>query len=292
MLIKAPAKINWDLYLTGRLDNGYHLIDSVVQRVSLADEIVLEESGRTQLILSGPQAGKVPCDGSNLALRALEAFRALTGRRVNVTLRLTKNIPSGAGLGGGSADAAAVLTGLNRLLGTGLDQAALEKAGLALGADVPACLNEDVMLMRGIGEKLSPFPLRETYPIVIVKGNTGLSTAGMYAAYDRSPAAFSDRDVSLSREKLLQGDIRSFAEHAGNHFEAIAVSMAPQIGQQLKEMKNEGALYSAMTGSGAAVFGIFENTVSAERAARQLKKHWDFSICAHTLASSDAQPGV
>ena len=159
MHVVARAKINWTLDIVGKREDGYHLMDMLMQPVELADELTLEktENGLTLTVSGYPRVKAGP---DNLALRAAQALQAQTGYRGGASIHLHKRIPVGAGLGGGSADAAGVLAGLNRLWETGLTQPELEALGLRLGADVPFCLRGGLQRAQGVGEKLSAHGLR------------------------------------------------------------------------------------------------------------------------------------
>ena len=159
MLLHAYAKINWALDTVGLRDDGYHLLDTIMQSISLHDDITIEPDSR--LFLSVADAPHVPCDESNLILRAAEALRRHTGTAAGARITLRKRIPVGAGLGGGSTDAAAVLRALNDMWGLGLPEETLYEIGLSLGADVPFCLHGGLCRAQGIGEILTPFAAKK-----------------------------------------------------------------------------------------------------------------------------------
>ena len=179
MIVEARAKINWTLEIKGVRPDGYHLLDMLMQPVTLSDELTLiPAEGISLRCESGPG---IPCDRRNLAWRAAEALRRETGCGLGVDILLRKRIPSGAGLGGGSADAAAVLLGLNRLWHLGLTRERLESIGLTLGADVPFCVRGGLTRVEGIGEKLESLGQVPPLHLVILQPCEGLSTAEIYA---------------------------------------------------------------------------------------------------------------
>ena len=183
----ARAKINLYLDVTAKREDGYHEIESVMQSVSLADTVSLERADDLTVICDHPA---VPGGSENLAYRAAQAFFRVTGIAGGAGIRIEKHIPVAAGLAGGSADAAAVLRGLNRLYGTGLTDTELCGIGKTLGADVPFCVVGGTALTRGIGEKLTTLPTLSGCYFVIAKGETGISTAAAYAALDKKYGDF------------------------------------------------------------------------------------------------------
>lgn len=182
MHVVARAKINWTLDIVGKREDGYHLMDMLMQPVELADELTLEktENGLTLTVSGYPRVKAGP---DNLALRAAQALQAQTGYRGGASIHLHKRIPVGAGLGGGSADAAGVLAGLNRLWETGLTQQELEALGLRLGADVPFCLRGGLQRAQGVGEKLTPMACGGLFWLVILQPCPGLSTREVFGRF-------------------------------------------------------------------------------------------------------------
>ena len=181
LVITANAKINWTLDITGRREDGYHLMDMLMQPVSLADAVTLTKAESTTLVTGGKPY--LPPDESHLAWRAAMALKTATGTQQHARIEVIKHIPVGAGMGGGSADAAAVLIGLNRLWCLGLSQAELERIGLMLGADVPYFIRGSLTRTRGIGEELEKLPCARTYPLCVIQPCEGLSTGAVFKAY-------------------------------------------------------------------------------------------------------------
>ena len=281
MRLIAHAKINWALEITGTDGRGYHLLDMLTQSIDLGDTLTLTASDDLTLSVSGNNA--VPADERNLAFRAAAALRHYTGIRAGAAIRLHKNVPSGAGLGGGSADAAAVLAGLNQLWQTGLSQHDLESIGLQLGADVPFCLRGGLCRVQGIGERLTQYPAAPSWPLVLVKPCEGLSTAEIYHHYAADSAVTPAHDRVL--KAALANDPRLLPRHPGNALERVSASFLPEIQQCREALLAAGAVCAQMSGSGSAVFGVFPDADSAARAAASLSGSWPWVACCRTSAS-------
>ena len=267
MVIQAFAKINWSLDITGILDNGYHLMDMLMQPVSLADEITLEPS----VTLGITTGGYPPCraDETNLAWRAAAALKEASGYPGGVSIHVHKAIPIGAGMGGGSSDAAGVLFGLNRLWNLGLSPEELEKIGLTLGADVPFALRGGLCRTRGIGEIMENYENKYNYWLVVVQPCAGLSTAKVFSLWkEGSPVSRPDTDSALSA--LESGNFTGLCGSIGNVLQPVAERLRPEIGKACGALLHEGASAARMTGSGSAVFGVFRNAAAAEKAYQKL----------------------
>ncbi|MBQ0145846.1 MAG: 4-(cytidine 5'-diphospho)-2-C-methyl-D-erythritol kinase [Lachnospiraceae bacterium] len=234
MKTRAYAKINIGLDITGIREDGYHLLDMVMQTVDLYDELEITPRDDGRVVLECDEPG-VPTDGRNLAVKA---FRALIpeGDERGVSIFLKKNIPSQAGLGGGSSDAAEVLKAANVLCGLGKTPDELETAAAKIGADVPFFIKGGCQRCRGIGEILSPAEDGHGDYVVIVKPEAGASTKDVYAAYDR-----------LAEKP-----------ECANVLEAVTAEMFPVIREIKEQLLAEGAELAGMSGSGTAVFGIFK----------------------------------
>lgn len=238
MLIRACAKVNIGLDIVGIREDGYHLLDMVMQTVDLYDELEITASDDGQVVLTCDDP-KVPADGRNLAVKAVRALIP-EGDRRGVNIHLKKNIPSQAGLGGGSSDAAAVLAAVNEIYGLGLSDIELERIGATLGADVPFFIKGGCQRCRGIGEILSPAEDRHGDWFIIVKPDAGASTQEVYAAYD-----------SLKEKPDMP-----------NVLEAVTAQMVPEITEIREMLTSRGAEYASMSGSGTAVYGIFRDKPS------------------------------
>ncbi|MCR5611497.1 MAG: 4-(cytidine 5'-diphospho)-2-C-methyl-D-erythritol kinase [Clostridiales bacterium] len=260
---KAYAKVNLTLDVLNKRQDGYHELEGIMQAISLADEVEIRPSNRIAVFFDAP----VP--ENNTCKKAAELF--LAGSGLGAEIRVKKRIPSEAGLGGASADAAAVLRALNRMCaGTRLERSENEllKLGLKVGADVPFCLTGGCAVARGVGEKLSPVRGMELH-LLLVRGKRGVSTGKLFSSLgvgsertSRLPAGNLENALSAIEKK----DAALLAAHLANALTPAAETMAPEIGEYVSRMKALGALGASMTGSGAAVFGIFPDENSAKRA--------------------------
>jgi 4-diphosphocytidyl-2-C-methyl-D-erythritol kinase len=282
MKINAPAKINLFLQVLGRRDDGYHELRTLMCCIGLHDTLVLRMgTPRNEIICSNPG---VPLNETNLALKAALAFnRALADETSvipqNLSIELIKRIPVGAGLGGGSSDAAAVLNGLNRYYNNSLSQAKLHALALSLGADVPFFVSGNPAIATGVGEHLEPYFELPSWSVVVVYPGFGLSTAEV----------FKNLNLRLTKcEKQLRyfpfkyGKI-DIVRHLCNDLESVAVHRCPVIETIKSELLNQGALGSLMTGSGSAVFGLFSDSKAARRAGDALAGNADWQIFATEL---------
>ena len=283
MLLHAYAKINWSLDITGVRGDGYHYMDMVMQPVSLYDEIDLRP-GRDLTISTG---GRPRCraDESNLAWRAADLLRKETGYSGGASIHVHKSIPIGAGMGGGSADAAAVLFGLNRLWNTGLSPDDLEKLGLRLGADVPFALRGGLARTRGIGEDLQNHPSLYHYWLVLWQPCAGLSTGRVFSLWKDSPS-LPRPDINQTLAALGRGDFQALCASLGNVLQPVSSSLCPEIGQACSRLSSLGASAALMTGSGSAVFGVFRGEAAAVKAFESLRKNGNPVFLAHTQDDS------
>lgn len=283
MRIKARAKINWTLDILGQREDGYHLMDMLMQSVSLADTITLTPAGELTLTTGGYP--KLPANEHNLAYRAALALQEATGCRKGAAIHVEKRIPVGAGMGGGSADAAGVLAGLNQLWETGLTPEQLEEIGLTLGADVPFCLRGGLTRTTGIGEKLVSLPCARCYDLVIIQPCRGLSTREVFTAYHEK--ADIPRPATDEAQRALEiGDAALLSSSLGNVLQSVSQDMRPPIGEAIAMLKNRGAITALMTGSGSAVFGVFESEEAARDAARSLRSRWASTFYCRTCQES------
>ncbi|MDR2514953.1 MAG: 4-(cytidine 5'-diphospho)-2-C-methyl-D-erythritol kinase [Christensenellaceae bacterium] len=262
LLARAYAKVNPCLDVLAKKEDGYHEIDYILQSISLFDELFFEEAAGLSL---EPEGRRVPIEG-NLVLRAAALLRGEAGTKKGARIRLRKQIPIEAGLGGGSADAAAALCALNLLWGLKLPPAALHELAARLGADVPFCLRGGTARARGIGTDLEFFTPREELSFVLVKPKEGLLTKAVFAAWDglRNPR---HPMVGRARNALIEGDFEAFAGAMGNGLEEAAQGLCPGVGRALLALRKAGARGAAMSGSGSAVLGLFDGQAEAERAA-------------------------
>jgi 4-diphosphocytidyl-2-C-methyl-D-erythritol kinase len=268
--LSAPAKINLSLDVTGKLENGYHTLETVMQAISLKDEIVIERAPEgIDIHCSHPL---VPCDSRNICAKAAQAFFQETSLTGGAKIKILKNIPVGAGLGGGSSNAAAVLKGLNILYDARLTDAVLSELGLKCGADVPFFLKGGTCLATGIGEKLLRLPPFSGVHIVLIMPPFRVSTAMVYSNY-RMDAPVSRPDTEQIVSAIYLRDIPKVAMEMKNVLESVTVSKHPELQDIKRELKANGALGALMSGSGPSVFGLFEDGNKAGKAYKVLKKH-------------------
>ncbi len=267
--VNAFAKINLFLDIGALLDNGYHSLFMIMQSVGLHDTVVIETNESRRIIVTCSDKS-LPSGKKNIAYKAAAAFFEKTGAaNSGLAVRIGKAIPAAAGLAGGSADAAAVIAGLDRLYGTNLGEKALVETGLAVGSDVPFCLTGGTMLVQDTGGVLSKLPDLPPCCFVIAKPDESVSTKEAYAAYDAFGVAHRP-DKCRMLNRAAAGDLKGMCDFAGNVFEQI-IEVTDRV--EIKAvMRKHGALCSQMSGSGPSVFGIFEDKRAAEQCASELGK--------------------
>lgn len=282
LMIRAYAKINLSLDVLGTLPNGYHNVKMVMQTVSLFDSVSLEktESG----IELDSTLRFLPSNSDNLAYAAAEAFFRESGIKGGVKIFLKKHIPVGAGLAGGSSDAAAVLRGLNRLYGANLKTRKLCEIGKTLGADVPYCIIGGTRLAEGIGEKLSPLPKMPPCSIVLVKPQFSISTAWAYSNIDACEnIVHPDTDALI--DALSNGDLEGICANMGNVLEDVSITRYGILNDIKTDLVSLGALGAQMSGSGPTVFGIFRDEEKAFLAKETLRGKYKTAYVCHVINS-------
>ncbi len=262
--LNAYAKVNLTLDILSREDNGYHSLSSVMQSVSLCDEVYVKKADK---ILIFCDREDVPCDERNIACKVAVKFFEYTKIKSGVEIHIKKRIPSQAGLGGGSADGAAVLISLDKLFDTNLSDGALCLIGSQVGADIPFCLKGGTLLAEGIGEMLSPLPALPDCYIVIAKPDFGIDTKMAYSAFDEMK--LTPDYATPDFVKALSGKLDDIAPKVCNMFEECLKNK--EIEAIKVKLLSYGAKGAAMSGSGSAVFGIFESFERAEYAAKMLQ---------------------
>lgn len=269
---RAYGKINLSLDVVGKREDGYHLVRMVMQTVGIWDtvEIARAEHGEVRLRVLGSDITAGP---DNLVCRAAEAMRKAYDIRDGFDITLTKRIPAAAGMAGGSADAAAVLTGIRDLYSLWAGNARLREIALPLGADIPYCVEGGTALCEGIGEVLTALPDWLQCALVVVKPDIDVSTPWVYHEYDAIPELeIRHPDVDAMVAAIRRRDLRATAALCGNVLEQETGRVYPVIGKLEDLLKEEGALNAVMTGSGPTVFGIFEKEEDAERAMQRLEE--------------------
>jgi 4-diphosphocytidyl-2-C-methyl-D-erythritol kinase len=280
---RAPAKVNLTLRVGGRRPDGLHEIDSLVVFSNIADELSLDPSRPRDLEMLGPLRADCGPAADNLVLKAAAALAARVFDLKIGRFSLIKRIPVAAGLGGGSADAAAALRLLAEANGLASDDPRLLDAASATGADVPVCLDPRPRLMRGAGEVLSaPLPL-PPLPAVLVNPGVALPTRDVFDAFDRAQAGQSPQPGPPSFK--ARDEFVAFVQTQPNDLEAAAISLQPAIGDALSALRGlRSCLLARMSGSGATCFGLFDTQAAASSAAGQLRAaHADWWIEETTL---------
>jgi len=270
--VKAFAKLNLSLDVLGKLDNGYHEMKMVMQTCTLCDDIHITCGGST--ISAQSNFRFLPNDADNIAVKAAAAFFSAAGLEgTGAKITLHKRIPVGAGLGGGSADAAAVLRGLNALYGMPLPVSALETLGAALGSDVPFCIRGGTRLAVGRGEQLLPAPPMPACGIVVCKPRFSIRTPDLFARIsNRRSRIHPDTDGLL--DALASEDLEGIARRMYNVFEDVLPRNCSEIGVIKSALLDAGALGAVMTGTGSAVIGLFPDVEQAKSAAAALRPRY------------------
>jgi 4-diphosphocytidyl-2-C-methyl-D-erythritol kinase len=271
--IRAPAKINIGLRVVGKRIDGYHLIDTIMAPVSLYDEIyitkVAQKFRRSRSLFTVTcDNPAVPRGAENLVYRAASVI--LEGVAINkpVKIHIQKKIPVGAGLGGGSSDAAATLVGLNRFLGLDHSRQQLEKLGLSLGTDVPFFIGGKPARARGVGERLSPIKSLPWNWAVIIYPGFSVATDWVYRNFEAKLTKPMANTSIISPLKKRSGQRKLLV----NDLETVTLARYPRINSLKRKLIDEGAAGALMSGSGSAVFGLFDSRGNAERAFTHLQK--------------------
>ena len=291
----APAKVNLYLHVVGKRADGYHLLDSLVAFAAVADELTFAPAPDLSLAVDGPFGHGLGAGDDNLVLKAARALAAQVGRTPGAAIRLTKRLPVASGIGGGSADAAATLRGLNRLWNLGLLESTLAPIGLGLGADVPVCLAGVPSFFGGIGDEIaSAGPLPRAH-VVLVNPGAPLATAAVFRARAQAgggatysqPARWTD---AVPDAVALAG----LLARRGNDLTGAAIGLLPAIAEVLAALEQQPAcLLARLSGSGATCFGLFAERGGAREAAAAIAAaHPDWWVVATTLTSAPPEISI
>ena len=273
VVIQAPAKINLTLHILGKRVDGYHDLDSVMQKIDLVDTLTLSRCEHPGVQLSCP-GSIVPEDESNLVWKAATLFLEEAGlaEKCGVSIILEKNIPIGAGLGGGSSDAGCVLTGMNHLFQAGLEEEVLLRLAKSLGADVPFFVVPFATVRAtGIGDRMKEQESLKNCSLLLVNPGIFVSTARVYENYTLTRA---DKDSRLS-DSRKNDSVKEYSSLLHNDLEAVTIEQYPEIEGIKTFMLENGASGALMSGSGSTVFGIFPDSGDSESAS--------LAICAENL---------
>lgn len=267
----APAKINLFLDVINRREDGYHNLSMIMQTIDLYDEIEIEKADKISI---DSNKNNIPLNEKNLAWKAAELFFKYTKIKGGCNIYLKKNIPDGAGLGGGSSDAAQVLIALNEIYATNLSNEELKHIAVKIGADVPFFIEKGTCLAEGIGDVLTPIENKTNPYILVYKPEISISTKWVYENLNLNNKKEKNTDELISL--LNNGNIK-FYDKIFNVLEDVSVTKYPEIEDIKNKFKNLGAINAMMTGSGSAVFAIFVDKIKAEEALKHFEEERIFS---------------
>ncbi len=266
--LRAPAKINWFLKVIGKRDDGYHNIISLMQCISLYDNLMFDHSDTIEVVSDSD----IPLD-DNLVYKAASLLKQYTSYKKGTKIVLQKNIPIGAGLGGGSSDAAYTLSGLNTLWGLSLNNRELSSIGAEIGSDVPFFLNGPFALVEGRGEKVTPFKINSSIVLLLVKPTFSVSTAWAYTSFDKlniNGLTKKTVDIKLFCQAFEKQDFASLSTKLNNDLEKVVIERYPVVREIKYRLLERGAVISAISGSGPAVFGVFKSKEIASSVAKEI----------------------
>ena len=292
MIIKAYAKINLGLDVVRKRADGYHDVKMIMQTIDVFDTLDINlgiENGENAVDLDG--LGKisvvcgdenVPCDETNLVCKSAKAFLEYMGKKADISVKIGKNIPVGAGLAGGSTDAASVLRALNILLKTELSDTELMKIAKKIGADVPFCVVGNTYLAEGIGEILTPVKSNIKFDILLVKPPFSVSTPSVYKSLVLDENT-THPDIDKIKNALEDGNVSVIYENLGNTLEDVTLKMHGEIGKIKENLKNLGASAVLMSGSGPSVFAIFDDRQKLDGAYKIMNEKYKQTYLTSTI---------
>lgn len=280
MKVKAYAKINLALGVVGKREDGYHLLEMIMQNIDLYDEIIVEKQKDGITITCDKPY--VPADERNIAYKAAELFINKYNINSGVTIDITKNIPVAAGLAGGSTDGAAVLKAMNEMFDVNASDEELMDLGVKLGADVPYCINGGTALCEGIGEKLTPLKSFKDVIIILVKPPFGVSTKEVYGGLDISKI---NKKVELNDliNAMENKNLEVVSRKMRNHLENVTLKKHKILIGLKKELVALGAVGAMMSGSGPSVFAIFDDMMKAQKCYDNMKKKYKEVFITRTI---------
>lgn len=274
MKLRALAKINLGLDVTGKREDGYHEVRMVMQTIQMYDQLEIKESKEPGIRLT-TNLPFLPCNDGNLVYKAAKLLMDEFDIHQGVDMNLTKFIPVAAGMAGGSSDAAAALVGINRMFQLGLTKRQLMERGVQIGADVPYCVLRGTALAEGIGEKLTVLPPMPDCWILIGKPGISVSTKYVYTTLDLNTDTVHP-DIDGMKKALEDGNLYGITERMGNVLQDVTIPAYPEVERIKEQMKTLGAVNAMMSGSGPTVFGIFDNEEKAQEACQKL---WESGSC-------------
>jgi 4-diphosphocytidyl-2-C-methyl-D-erythritol kinase len=291
VVLRASAKVNFCLRLLGTRPDGYHEVETVLHTIGLWDQLHLSPLGRGGGIVLEVNTPEVPADESNLCCQAARLLAQRVGIHEGIAIRLEKAIPAGAGLGGGSSDAAATLAGLAHLWGLALPPGELESLAAQIGADVPFFLRGGCCLARGRGEKLAALPPLSAWLVLVVPPHR-VPTAEAYAALPRTSGPAAEAGLSRTTQRALnavrQGHLDTLAKSLHNDFETLDLPGIAEARAAKEALLEAGCLGANLSGSGSAVFGLARDRDAAERIVPRLKGRWPWVAALPTVPAAES----
>jgi 4-diphosphocytidyl-2-C-methyl-D-erythritol kinase len=274
----APAKINWFLKVGRKRPDGYHEILSLMQFITLYDELSFTLSEDITVNIENPEMLNIPME-DNLVFKTALRLKEITGSKKGVFIKIKKEIPSGAGLGGGSSDAAVTLKGLNDLWSLGLKQKELMDIASEIGSDVPFFLNGPAAIVRGRGDIIEKIELKDSRILLLVKPDIRISSKWAYSEFDRIKGGEGNSPFNspsyLKRGKGgVSGKSNCWDDHIINDLEEPVFMRYPELKEIKERLLKSGALYAAMTGSGSTLFGVFNTEEEAHKALLNFENLW------------------
>lgn len=275
LVLKAPAKINWTLYVLDKRRDGYHNILSLMHCIELYDTLTFESSDLIEVAADM----EAPIE-QNLVYKSAWLLKKRFGLKRGAKIKLDKEIPLGAGLGGGSSNAAYTLIGLNKLWDLGLSKNELKSLGSELGSDIPFFFDCPMAIVEGRGDILTPLKIDIQYTLLLVKPLVSISTAWAYKQRSKAmPELTKTKDkfnnIQLIYDALKSGDVSLIKSKVNNDFEELIIKKYPVIRELKEKLVDAGALMAIMSGSGSTVFGLFENREKAIDASSQFSSYWN-----------------
>lgn len=266
--IKTYAKINIGLDVTGKREDGYHLLDSVMQQVDLYDIVTIEKTNTGKIELDSNNKN-IPLDEKNLAWKAAAKLMEESNNITGVKIYIEKNIPMAAGMAGGSTDGAAVFTGINELFELGYTKEELCAFAVKLGADIPFCIEGGTRRCEGIGEVMTRLTKKPEMYAIIVKPDIEVSTKYVYSNLKLDSVSHPDMNAIL--EGFEEMDLKKICSNMGNVLASVTLEKHPELKTLLKYIDETGAVGSLMSGSGPTVFGLFDSFDDAKKAEDAIK---------------------
>ncbi|MCF0148049.1 MAG: 4-(cytidine 5'-diphospho)-2-C-methyl-D-erythritol kinase [Clostridium sp.] len=280
MRIKAYAKINISLDVIGKREDGYHLLEMIMQSIDLYDELNIEKQNKDITIKCNKPY--VPTDERNLAYKAARLFMEKYQINSGVSININKNIPVCAGLAGGSTDGAAVLKAMNKIFDINASDEELMGLGLQLGADVPYCIKGGTALCKGIGEEVTKLKDFKDKILVLVKPPFGVSTKSVYQEFDLTKAR-SHPNTDVLIKAIEENDLRLVANNMKNLLENVTLRKHKILISIKEEMKNSGSIGTMMSGSGPTVFAFFDDMLKAQKCFEKMRSKYNDVFITRTI---------